>query len=143
MPRLTIQREQYHYHCHIKRNIHLITTPTPRELYVEHLISQNRNTVSDIRYGTSIPSLTSVTSGGTMSLMVGQTYYIQLVGATATQGYEQIELFITIPNTIFQILSVDTTYSAESLERCHHRTTNCMAMPVHGERSQQSKLSRL
>ena len=91
-----------------------ISTPTPRELYVEHLISQNRNTVSDIQYGTSIASLTSVASGSMMSLLVGQTYYIRLVGATATQGYEQIESFITIPNTIFQILSVDTTYSAES-----------------------------
>ena len=34
-----------------RRNIHLISTPTPRELYVEHLISQNRNTVSDISMG--------------------------------------------------------------------------------------------
>ena len=90
------------------------STPIPRELFVERLISQNRNTVSDIQYGTSIAGLTSVANGGTMSLLVGQTYFIRLVGATATQGYEQIESFITIPNTIFQILSVDTTYSAES-----------------------------
>lgn len=90
------------------------STPTPREVYVEHLISQNRNTVSDIQYGLTIPTLTSVASGGTMSLLVGQTYFIRIVGATATQGYEQIESFITIPNTIFQILSVNTTYSAES-----------------------------
>jgi hypothetical protein len=52
------------------------STPTPRELYVEHLISQNRNTVSDIQYGLTIPTLTSVASGGTMSLLVGQTYFI-------------------------------------------------------------------
>lgn len=91
-----------------------ISTPTPRELYVEHLISQNRNTVSDVQYGTSVGSLTSVANGGTMSLLVGQTYFIRLVGATATQGYEQIESFINIPNTIFQVLSVSTTYSAES-----------------------------
>ena len=90
------------------------STPIPRELYVEHLISQNRNTVSDIQYGLTIPTLTSVASGGTMTLLVGETYYIRIVGATATQGYEQIESFITIPNTVFQILSVDTTYSAES-----------------------------
>ena len=90
------------------------STPTPRELYVEHLISQNRNTVSDIQYGLTIPTLTSVAGGGTMSLLVGQTYFIRIVGATATQGYEQIESFITIPNTIFQIRSVAATYSAES-----------------------------
>ncbi|HJQ14328.1 MAG TPA: hypothetical protein VJ830_06220, partial [Anaerolineales bacterium] len=91
-----------------------ISTPTSRELYVEHLISQNRNTVSDVQYGTSVGSLTSVANAGTMSLLVGQTYFIRLVGATATQGYEQIESFINIPNTIFQVLSVNTTYSAES-----------------------------
>jgi LPXTG-site transpeptidase (sortase) family protein len=90
------------------------STPIPREVYVEHLISQSRNTVSDIKYGLTNPPLTSVASGGTMTLLVGQTYYIQVVGATATQGYEQIESFITIPNTVFQILSVNTTYSAES-----------------------------
>ena len=49
-----------------------------------------------------------------MSLLVGQTYYIRIVGATATQGYEQIEVFITIPNTIFQVNSVSTTYTAPS-----------------------------
>lgn len=91
-----------------------ISTPRPRELYVEHLISQSRNTVSDIRYGTSIGTLASVTNGGTMNLMVGNTYYIQLVGSTATQGYEQIETFINFPNTVFQVLSVNTTYSAET-----------------------------
>ncbi len=29
----------------------VVSTPTPRELYMEHLISQNRNTVSDVQYG--------------------------------------------------------------------------------------------
>ena len=88
------------------------STPTPRELYVEHLVSQNRNAVTDVKYGTSLASLTSVAAGGTMNLMVGNTYYIQLVGFTATQGYEQLESFINIPNTIFQINSVSTSYSA-------------------------------
>ncbi len=46
--------------------------------------------------------------------MVGQTYTIELYGGTATQGYEQFENFINFPNTIFQILSVSTTYSADS-----------------------------
>jgi LPXTG-site transpeptidase (sortase) family protein len=91
-----------------------ISTPTPREVYVEHLISQNRNAVSDMLYGTSTASLVSVPNGGTMMLMVGNTYFIRLVGSTATQGYEQIESFVNFPNTIFQILSVDATYSAES-----------------------------
>ncbi len=86
-----------------------VSTPTPRELYIEHLISQNRNGITDIKLnGTSIPA------GGTMTLMVGGTYSIELDGFTATQGYNQLESFINFPNTIFQILSVSTTYSADS-----------------------------
>ena len=53
-------------------------------------------------------------AGGTMTLMVGNTYTITLDGFTATQGYNQLESFINFPNTIFQILSVSTTYSADS-----------------------------
>src|SRR6266508_6078905 len=90
------------------------STPTPRELFVEHLVSQSRNTVSDVQYGTSLASLASVANGGTMTLSVGNTYYIKLVGATATNGYEQIESFINFPNTVFQILSVSTTYTADT-----------------------------
>ena len=83
-------------------------SPT-RELYVEHLISQNRNSVSDVKLdGASIPA------GGSMNLMVGNTYTIELDGGTATQGYNQFEAFISFPNTIFQILSVSTSYSADN-----------------------------
>jgi len=84
-----------------------ISTPTPRELYVEHLISQNRNATTNVRLdGVSIPA------GGTMVLVVGNTYTIELIGQTATNGYEQIETFINFPNTIFRTNSVATTYTA-------------------------------
>ncbi len=86
-----------------------VSTPTPRELYVEHLVSQARNHVTDVQLdGVSVPN------GGTMTLVVGQTYSIKLVGTTATNGYEQIESFINFPNTIFQVQSVTTTYSADT-----------------------------
>ncbi|MEO8378159.1 MAG: hypothetical protein ABI779_00720 [Acidobacteriota bacterium] len=90
------------------------SSPTPREIYVEHLISQNRNSISDVKYGTSVPSLTSVPAGGSLSLVVGNTYVVQIIGGTATQGYNQFEEFINFPNTIFQVLDVDTTYSANN-----------------------------
>ena len=90
-----------------------VSTPTPRTLYVEHLVSQSRNAVTDVRVGTTLAALTlpasSIPAGGTMNLMVGSTYYIRMIGFTATQGYEQLESFINIPNTIFQVLSVNTT----------------------------------
>jgi hypothetical protein len=85
------------------------STPTPRELFVERLVSQNRNAVTDVKLDG-----VSIANGGTMTLLVGNTYNIQLVGNTATNGYEQIESFINFPNTIFQVLSVNTTYTAES-----------------------------
>lgn len=85
------------------------SSPTPREIYVEHLVSQNRNSVTDIKLDG-----VSVAAGGTMNLLVGNTYTIQLVGATATNGYEQIESFINFPNTIFQVNSVVSTYSANA-----------------------------
>jgi len=91
-----------------------ISTPTPREIYVEHLISQNRNSTDKVTYWSSSDPLKEVSPGGTMSLVLGKTYYIQLDASTATQGYNQIEDFINFPNTIFQILSVETTYSANT-----------------------------
>ncbi len=84
-------------------------TRTPRELYVEHLISQSRNAITGVKLnGTAIPA------DGAMNLVVGNTYAIELDGGTATQGYNQFEAFINFPNTIFQILSVSTTYSADN-----------------------------
>jgi hypothetical protein len=86
-----------------------VSTPRPRELYVEHLISQSRNYITNVKLdGASIPA------GGAMNLMVGNTYTIELYGGTATQGYNQFEKFINFPNTIFQILSVSTDYSANN-----------------------------
>src|SRR5215212_6982108 len=118
---VTVTRDAAVYN-HIRRyhitatadTLGIVSTPTPRELFVEHLVSQSRNTISDVQYGTSLASLSSVANGGTMALMVGNTYYIKLMGATATNGYEQIESFINFPNTVFQILSVATTYTADT-----------------------------
>ena len=85
------------------------STPAPRQIYVEHLVSQFRNSTLDMKLdGASIPV------GGTMELVVGNTYTITLDSKTATNGYNQIEEFINFPNTIFQVLSVSTTYSADS-----------------------------
>lgn len=87
----------------------VISTPTPREIYVEKLVSQNRNSVLGIKLnGATVPF------GGTMNMIVGDTYTIELRASTATNGYEQIESFINLPNVIFQTLSVSSTYTAPS-----------------------------
>ena len=97
------------YHIAATDSSGTASTPQPRELYVEHLISQNRNAVTGIKVdGASIPP------GGSVGLVVGNTYTIELDGGTATQGYNQFESFINFSNAIFQILSVQTTYSANN-----------------------------
>ncbi len=85
------------------------STPIPRELYVEHLISQARNAITDVKVnGVSIPA------GGSMNLLIGNTYTIDLIGGTATQGYNQFSSFLSLSNTIFQIISVSSTFSANT-----------------------------
>jgi len=91
-----------------------VSTKVPRELFVEHLISQNRNSTNDIQLSTNGTTFSSVAPGGNMTLSVGNTYWIKLVASTATQGYNQLEDFITLTNTIFQVLSVQSHYSADS-----------------------------
>src|SRR5207249_478209 len=75
-----------------------VSTPTPRELYVEKIISQNRNSVNSI--------------SGPTTVYVGQTYNYTVNASTATQGYEQLEAFLNLSNIVFQVQSIATTYSA-------------------------------
>ena len=55
-----------------------------------------------------------IPAGGSVGLVVGNTYTFELSSGTATQGYNQFEAFINFSNTIFQILSVTTSYSANN-----------------------------
>jgi uncharacterized repeat protein (TIGR01451 family) len=77
-----------------------VSTPTPRELYVEKIISQNRNSVLSIN--------------GPTTVYVGQTYNYTVKASTATQGYEQLEAFLNLSNVIFQVLTISTTYTSPS-----------------------------
>lgn len=77
-----------------------VSTPTPRELFVEKIISQNRNSVNSIT--------------GPTTVYVGQTYNYTVNASTATQGYEQLEAFLDLSNIIFQVQSIATSYSAPS-----------------------------
>lgn len=95
----------------------IVSTPSNRELFVEYLISQSRNSVTNMQLSSDGTSYTDVAAGGTMTLMVGSTYWIKLYASTATNGYEQLETFINFPNTIFQVESVNTTYTADTTTR--------------------------
>ncbi|MFM8424846.1 MAG: hypothetical protein ACKOBL_06685, partial [Chloroflexota bacterium] len=54
-----------------------IYTPDKREIFVEYLISQNRNATDYVYFGAvgqALNTMTSVGAGGTMNLALGQTY---------------------------------------------------------------------
>ena len=80
-----------------------------RELYVEYLVSQNRNAV----LGFSVDGI-SVLPGGSVAVKPGDTIQLALNAKTATQGYEQLEVFMALPPDLFTINSVVATYSANS-----------------------------
>jgi hypothetical protein len=73
-----------------------VSTPTPRELYVEHLVSQNRN------------SFTSMS--GPATVRVGSTVTYTVTTKTATNGYEQLVSATLFPTSIFDVLSTSSTY---------------------------------
>ena len=75
-----------------------VSTPTPRQVYVDKLISQNRNQVDSVT--------------GPTSVVVGSTYTYVLTAHTAPGGYEQLSSFLNLSNSVFQIISVATTYTA-------------------------------
>lgn len=87
------------YHIAVSATgVSTITTPTPRELYVEKLISQNRNSVQSI--------------SGPTTVYVGQTYNYTVNASTATQGYAQLEAFLNLSNVIFQVQAISSTYTS-------------------------------
>ena len=77
-----------------------ISTPTPRELYVEHLVSQNRNSVTNVT--------------GPTSVRVGTRITEVLNASTATNGYEQLTAASLWPTSMFRVVSTSSTYTAPS-----------------------------
>lgn len=77
-----------------------VSTPTPRQLYVERLLSQNRNAVL------SIDGPTTVYEGDTVTYTV--------TASTAPNGYSQLETFLTMLGPLFQLLEVSLVYETPS-----------------------------
>jgi hypothetical protein len=87
------------YHVTVSADsIPSVSTPTPRELYVEHLVSQARNSVANIT--------------GPASVRVGTRITEVLNASTATNGYEQLTAASLWPSSMFRIVSTSTTYTA-------------------------------
>ena len=77
-----------------------VGTPLQREIYVERILSQGRNTIDAVQ--------------GPAVVTIGNTYNYTVTGGTATQGYEQLTFSMVFPNNVFQVLSVAQTYSSPS-----------------------------
>jgi uncharacterized repeat protein (TIGR01451 family) len=86
------------YHITVTADGGLSASTPVREVFVERLISQNRNT--------------SNTPSGPTTVVVGQTYTYTWTAATAPQGYEQVENFVTFGDSIFRVLSAQSSYSS-------------------------------
>ena len=102
---------RYHIAVTESGNPTTYSTPIPRELYVEHLISQSRNGQLDLELSTDGVDFESFAAGETLTLLKGQSYFLRLTAKTATNGYEQIESYLNLPNIYFRVLSVTTDYS--------------------------------
>ncbi|MBA2545011.1 MAG: hypothetical protein H0V17_35540, partial [Deltaproteobacteria bacterium] len=74
------------------------TSPTPREVFVESLVSQARNETLAIT--------------GPASVNVGDVVTYVMDAKTATNGYEQLVASLTFRTAGFQVLSTASTYSA-------------------------------
>ncbi len=82
-----------------------VSTPTPREIYVEHLVSQARNSVTNWTLANSVGC-----DPATGTVYVGATCTATIVSETATQGYEQLVNAYYFDNSIFRIESIATAY---------------------------------
>ena len=74
-----------------------VSTPTPREIYVEHLVSQNRNAITGV--------------SGPTAVLVGNTYTYTVSGKTAPGGYGQLVASPFFDPSIFEVRSVSETMS--------------------------------
>lgn len=85
------------YHVSVSADtLPTISTPTPRELYVEKLVSQNRNAF--------------ISMTGPTTVHVGDTATYTVTTKTATNGYEQLEAATMFPPSIFDVVSISSTY---------------------------------
>jgi hypothetical protein len=83
-----------------------VSTPTPREIYVEHLVSQNRNAV----LGWTLTN-GSGCNAATNTVTVGATCTATITSKTATGGYEQLVTAYYFDNSLFRIRTLQSTYS--------------------------------
>ncbi|MEY2909617.1 MAG: hypothetical protein RLZZ602_2140, partial [Pseudomonadota bacterium] len=91
----------------------LDSTPVNREFWVEYLVSQNRNQIDGYLY-TGPKGPEQKNPGEAIEVITGQTFELEIQAHTATQGYEQLEVFMTLDPRFFRVNEVSSTYSANA-----------------------------
>ncbi len=84
-------------------------TPAGRQLFVEKLVEQNRNTTEAISGPGGCNGDFTVCDPPPTNLVLGGTYTYKLYANTAT-AYEQLEAFLTFPGSIFRVKEVLSEY---------------------------------
>lgn len=77
-------------------NAPAVTTTIGRELFVEHIVSQQRNSVNSIT--------------GPTALTIGDVVDYTVDAKTSPGGYDQLEAYLTLPTSLFELVAVQATY---------------------------------
>lgn len=80
-----------------------------RQVYIEKLVSQNRNTIDRIAGAGGCDAAFTSCDPAPTSVTVGSTYTYKLYGSTSTD-YEQLEAIISFPGSIFKVLSATSAF---------------------------------
>lgn len=99
--------QKYYIEADAANAIATVKTPRPRQIYIEQLISQARNTVYN--FGCK-GQFTTETAIANVNVVVGEVFTCTAQAQTAT-AYPQLSFTSDIPNVIFQVLNVQTSYS--------------------------------
>ena len=88
-------------------SVSAVSTPTNREIYVEKLVSQNRNAVTG---SALVNNPAAGCIAATETVYVGSTCTVNITAKTAPGGYEQLVTAFYFNNSMFQIESFTASY---------------------------------
>lgn len=85
------------------------TTALNRRLYVQKLVSQSRNAIVSTTWSSMTDGTNPCSSATACSVHENEKYRVTMIGKTST-GYLQTEQILNIPDNVFEVLSIKTTF---------------------------------
>lgn len=86
------------------------TTALSRRLYVQKLVSQSRNAIVSTSWSSVTDGTNPCSSATACTVHENEKYRVTLIGKTST-GYLQTEQILNIPDNVFEVLSIKTTFA--------------------------------